>query len=428
MKKAIILIFLLFLIAELTFAHDGEIHKYIVFRAYQLLEKRYIEAGGNPQNLQEMRSKVLNNDGTQCNENNDPNHPIIRGAFREDVTDPIYGYLPILLTQTHFWKADDGDSQQNFGSIDNAFMKSKAYLFSYGNNYKWYEREYILYVILHREYLYYINSSLVDFYNTGLCKRIETNNIFGSFIDIVHPNSKNISYEILGRAAHLLADMSVPAHVHIDSHGDPEPYEKVYMKNNGKNLSTTTEDLINDDGFMPFLVNNYPDATIIKTLYYTMNQISSHFASDDKDGNNFLPEITNHILQKFDVWGQPLTHPASLIDQIDIAKKTYHFCIGATATLFYWFGLRTGMFQTQIKDLNFNCKILNPTLTIHADNSITLLPGFEFKGTDMLLTTEPKTSTGRRVISVTPEFAPNTTIVLDSLPQNLPIDTIFINN
>lgn len=256
----------------------------------------------------------------------------------------------------------------------------------------------ILYVILHREYLYYINSSLVDFYNTGLCKRIETNNIFGSFIDIVHPNSKNISYEILGRAAHLLADMSVPAHVH------------------------------NDDGFMPFLVNNYPDATIIKTLYYTMNQISSHFASDDKDGNNFLPEITNHILQKFDVWGQPLTHPASLIDQIDIAKKTYHFCIGATATLFYWFGLRTGMFQTQIKDLNFNCKILNPTLTIHADNSITLLPGFEFKGTDMLLTTEPKTSTGRRVISVTPEFAPNTTIVLDSLPQNLPIDTIFINN
>ncbi len=145
MKKAIILIFLLFLIAELTFAHDGEIHKYIVFRAYQLLEKRYIEAGGNPQDLQEMRSKVLNNDGTQCNENNDPNHPIIRGAFREDVTDPIYGYLPILLTQTHFWKADDGDSQQNFGSIDNAFMKSKAYLFSYGNNYKWYEREYILY-------------------------------------------------------------------------------------------------------------------------------------------------------------------------------------------------------------------------------------------------------------------------------------------
>jgi len=86
-----------------------------------------------------------------------------------------------------------------------------------------------------------------------------------------------------------------------------------------------------------------------------------------------------------------------------------------------------GMLQTQIKDMDFNCKIPNPTLTIHADNSITLLPGFEFTGTDMLLTTAPKSSTtGINYISPVPEYAPNTTIFLDSIPQNLPVDSIYV--
>ncbi len=437
MKKAIILIFLLFLITEFTFAHDGELHKYIVYRAYQLLEKRYVEAGGNPQDLQEMRSKVLNTDGTQCNEDNDPNHPIVRGARQEDETDPIYGFEGVaLVTSTHFWKADDGDSKLNWLNLTpNAYMKSKAYLFSNVKNYTWvvYIEKNIGIVRIAIPYIYSIKTSLIDFYNTGICVRAP---IYGVEIPpyiisevTTYPDYKRVSYEILGRAAHLLADMSVPAHAHIDLHIpilNPDTYEQDYMKDHGKEISTTDDNLINDDGFMPFLVNNYTDATIMKTLYYTMNQLSSHFPSNDVGGNNIVNNHTVLIDQKFNAWGTPISFQSTEME--DIAKKTFNFCIGETATLFYWFGIRTGMFQTQIKDMNFNCAIPNPTLTIHTDNSITLLPGFEFMGTDMLLTTVPKSSTnGISYIPPVPDYAPNTTIVLDSIPQNLPVDTIYVN-
>ncbi len=157
-----------------------------------------------------------------------------------------------------------------------------------------------------------------------------------------------------------------------------------------------------------------------------MNQLSSHFPSNDSIGNNVVDNHTVLIDQKFNSWGTPISFQYSVME--DIANKTFNFCVGATATLFYWFGIRTGMFQTQIKDMNMNCAIPNPTLTIHADNSITLLPGFEFAGTEMLLTTAPKSSTnGINYIPPVPNYVPNTTIVLDSLPQNIPVDTIYVN-
>ena len=435
MKKAIILIFLLFLITEFTFAHDGEIHKYIVYRAYQLLEKRYIEAGGSPQDLQEMKSKILNSDGTQCNENNDPNHPIVRGAFQEDVDDPIYHYIKgVTVTQTHFWNADEGENQLNWiTDKPNAYMKTKAYIFSNEKNYTWKVVFFSFVYLPVVEYIYSINTSLIDFYLTGVCER---NLIAASLLinseTVTYNDAKRVSYEILGRVAHLLADMSVPAHTLNDDHfnilgiGDPDPYEYLYFRVEGKKLFITEDNLINDDGFMPFLVNNYNDATIMKTLYYTMNQLSSHFPSKDKSGNNTVPANTDLIEQKLIAWGTPKSFQST--DMIDIAKKTFNFCVGATATLFYWFGIRTSMLQTQIKDMNFNCSLPNPTLTIHTDNSITLLPGFEFTGTDMLLTTEPKASSGSKIISVSPEYAPNTTIVFDSIPQNIPVDTIYVND
>ncbi len=40
----------------------------------------------------------------------------------------------------------------------------------------------------------------------------------------------------------------------------------------------------------------------------------------------------------------------------------------------------------------------------------------------------PKSSTnGISYIPPVPDYAPNTTIVLDSIPQNLPVDTIYVN-
>ena len=396
-----------------------------------MLERRYIEAGGNPQDLQEMKSKVVYSDGNQCNLNYDSNHPIVGGSYQEDKTDPIYNYFDYInVTSTHFWDSDDGEIAISdlgiFGSHNNAYMKARNYLFSYNKNYTWNVQ--IFWEL--KKYLYFLDSNLIDFYNTGNCLRKEI--LFGVPLETksaVYPeeNRKRISYEILGRVAHLLSDMSVPAHAHVDEHATSKDfYETDYIGKEGKKLFTSDSCLVNDDGFMPFLVNNYNDATVLKNLFCIMNQITQHFPSRDFDGNNDIDYGETYIInQKLNAWGNPLTHPDDPELDKAIAKKTFNFCVGAVATLFYWFGIRTGMFKTEINNLYFNVTIPNPTLMIHADNSITLSPGFEFSGTEMILTTEAK-STGRFSVPQVPVDIPNMTINLDSIPTNIPVDTLYV--
>ena len=432
MKKIFILPVLLFTFVS-SYAHDGEIHKYIVFRAYQMLERRYIEAGGNPQDLQEIRSKIINTDGTQCNLDNDNNHPIVKGSFQEDKTDPIYFKWEDAATFTHFWKADDGDYQKNWIVFPNALMKTYAYLFSNGGIYRW------TVFLKNREggestYEYIQNSDLIQFYLTGSCKRIYYNVVLwtkiyhGDFQTVVYPEAKRLSYEILGRTAHLLADMSIPAHVHIDSHpadfGDADEYEYNYMRDVADSLFADPENLVNDDGFMPYLVEQN-NRTFIRTLFYTMNQVTSHFSSNDKDGNNNVSNATMLIDQKLNAWGAAETKPTK--DVQNTATKTFNFCVGATATLFYWFGINTGMLKTKIKDQYFNTPIPNPTLLIYSDNSINLQPGFEFSGKEMLLMTGNATGGGRRNVPQEIDLLPDAPFMVDSIMHNIPCDTIYIN-
>jgi len=429
--KKIFILSVLFFTFVSSNAHNGEIHKYIVFRAYQMLERRYIEAGGNPLDLQEIKSKVVYADGTQCNLNYDSNHPIVAGSYQEDKTDPIYHYWKdLFVTCTHFWDSDDGDFAKSdfglIGSYDNAYMKARNYLFCYNRNYTWN----VQLIWPPRKFLYFLNSNLIDFYNTGNCLRKEIR--LGIPLDTqptVYPveKRKGISYEILGRVAHLLSDMSVPAHAHVDEHATSKDfYETDYIGKEGKELFTSDSCLVNDDGFMPFLVNNYNDATVLKNLFCIMNQITQHFPSRDFDGNNDIDYGATYIInQKLNAWGNPFTHPDDPDLDIVIAQKTFNFCVGAVATLFYWFGIRTGMFNTEINNLYFNTTIPNPTLMIHAANSITLSPGFVFSGTEMILTTEAK-STGRFNVPQVPVDIPNMTINLDSIPTNIPVDTLYV--
>ena len=143
-----------------------------------MLERRYIEAGGNIQDLQEMRSKVVYNDGSQCNENYNKNYPLVKGSFVEDESDPIYYYLSQTTTFTHFWKADDGDNQRNWViNSPNALMKAKNYIFAYEKNYTWFVKE--LYPFVTKEYIYTIPSSLIDFYNNGECIKRKVTTVFG---------------------------------------------------------------------------------------------------------------------------------------------------------------------------------------------------------------------------------------------------------
>ena len=194
--------------------------------------------------------------------------------------------------------------------------------------------------------------------------------------------------------------MSVPAHTHLDPH--PNICAHVwngikYVLNCEKsyNNNDTYEDYIKfninydasikygeencvisgDDGFMPY-ITCFNDYDAMYYLFHTMNQITQHFPSDDIEGNNNLPLDSNElIVQKLSAWGDPPTS----VNSIDIADKTLNFCVGATASLFYWFGIRAGKLKTEINYQQLGCEISNPTFTIKSTDTITLLPGFEFE-------------------------------------------------
>lgn len=131
------------------------------------------------------------------------------------------------------------------------------------------------------------------------------------------------------------------------------------------------------------------------------------------------------IDQKLNAWGAAETKPTK--DVLNTATKTFNFCVGATATLFYWFGINTGMLKTKIKDQYFNTPIPNPTLLIYSDNSINLQPGFEFSGKEMLLMTGNATGGGRRNVPQEIDLLPDAPFMVDSIMHNIPCDTIYIN-
>jgi len=364
--------------------HSKSIHQSIVTEAYNLLKNRYIAAGGDISDLQPFERYL----------------PEIKfGAKYEDEFDPIYGYHNIVpggvrngAPLTHFWDGDKGEDHgydvffnkidDGFGLsdfINNAWTKARIYLFGSGTNvhgYEWWDTYRNTTILLF--YKIDSNTSLLDFYKTGTCLLFDVAlNPLGkvSYYDWywIH-NPHSISFRILGHIAHLLADMSVPAHCLLDPHLNRDDYEEWTGNDNGNIHFLDT--ITGDDGFMPY-ITCYEDYDALFYLFFTMNQITQHFKSDDRDGNDaVLPQFANElIIQKLLAWGDP---PNS-IDKQDIANKTFDFCVGATASLFYWFGIRTGMLKTEIKLLKYEHKITNPSFTIKSTDTITLLPGFEFE-------------------------------------------------
>lgn len=94
-------------------------------------------------------------------------------------------------------------------------------------------------------------------------------------------NNKGKSYWYLGRIAHLLADVSVPAHVHKDKH---IPY--------------FVGDLDQIDSYEKYIEHNYtfwnfshvqkeplPSGWTLKDLFVNLAQRTQYFPSDDEDGN-----------------------------------------------------------------------------------------------------------------------------------------------
>ncbi len=103
-----------------------------------------------------------------------------------------------------------------------------------------------------------------------------------------YPNNLHLAYYKLGRAAHLLMDMSVPAHTLLDPHLDPDQYETFtgvsYKDVDSSSVNTDIPSSGQLTEYNHFTLAWY-DETLTK-LFYTLAEISNDFDSDDKDGNS----------------------------------------------------------------------------------------------------------------------------------------------
>ncbi|GAB3721224.1 hypothetical protein GCM10027594_01560 [Hymenobacter agri] len=195
--------------------------------------------------------------------------------------------------------------------------------------------------------------------------------------------SHPVALQLLGRVAHLLGDMSVPAHVHVHLHpcpaGQPDYYENnmggVWYDNNGifdceddpggtypaqqwtAGTAAQTGGLLQEIQCMP------TDMDRMRYLFYTTNQLADFFSSGvnepwffDQDwrgfgpswnnttlwlGNDYLPNGTNpYLAARY----AALTHEDH-IKYRDVANETFNFSIRAVASLFQWFSVNAGLMQ-----------------------------------------------------------------------------------
>ncbi len=240
MRKILKLMLLLVCVINLTYAHKEWVHRVLSKAGYNYLKLNVGE-------IWPLRDHI----GFSANGYGNDDEPWESGlisiaVWREDRDDPIWGHGGITdgvtPSVTHFWDADNGDNAQTlipgYGEYENAYQKAKIYLFgghriffkktSYANE--------IGQVILGRYYSY---NSLAEFFTTGKCYYEGYIDVAG-YSHLISPTltymdlntAQKYAYQLLGRVAHLLQDMSVPAHVHNDIHpcdiGDPDSFEQ-YM-------------------------------------------------------------------------------------------------------------------------------------------------------------------------------------------------------
>lgn len=387
MKYLYIFLLSVFFLSGHAFAHKQTVHQHIVREAFKLLKLSYPNL-----NTSEMEQYIGSTERKDPPKKSFGPGKIVSGAWIEDEYDIVYHYgigrLPLsnepwrheLLAAfgnerkaytsiTHFWDADAGPSSttrlwdnSSYGAWDlfceNAFMKISQYR-NGGYNCRW------LYdgVIpipgwpLFGEGYDFEYRSLFDLYNNG---NYRINGYLGSgfvFIEIGDPfwaqtgssTRKRWAYEILGRMAHLIGDMSVPAHVHNDSHACAEgmncddyeetaPYLHLYTADEVYNSTSTS---FGGTYINPY--NSWNGSDPLYYLMYFMNQISDHYPSTRVDGDNnydlSCPGLSGIMSNlgpapvKGDIDGNLLNEMQSTL--MPLAIRT-------TAGLLYWFLVETG--------------------------------------------------------------------------------------
>lgn len=220
----------------------------------------------------------------------------------EDYHDHIYDSEGQLVTLGHFWDADKGPDDEvsfwDFASSDNAWQKARQY--------------------------------------------------FGMAVGQYRSGNKPGAYMYLGHAAHLLGDMSVPAHAHEDAHCfDEDTYDDTYMSsNNGHNAEITSSEQrdLNTKAGPDMNPPGVDDE--LYYLFYTTNQVADFFPSDDadadRDGNygGWMNGV-NGVYTKLGM--DSVTWPTTSGDMWNedscrvIRQYSYFYAIRSTAELFRYF-------------------------------------------------------------------------------------------
>ncbi|MBI9069949.1 MAG: T9SS type A sorting domain-containing protein [Melioribacteraceae bacterium] len=334
------------------------------------------------------------------------------GAFREDVKDIVYNYgdepsppgvsealYYSFASVTHFWDADLGDNYLTnfyhdprvpYFDIPNAYQKVMKYV-----NDMWIG--YYGAIKVNKpdggvDYITGLNGRTISFYYNDLIEFYKTGEIYVIFAagqnvsyvesilyvdeDVRH----RIAFEILGRIAHLLTDMSVPAHIHNNAHAEAsdETYEKEYMhidvddspySNSNVNF-WDAQKIWNDFGDIinPYLSNDTP----LHHLMYTVNQYADHFAShlyNGDDNYNSNTELASHypvgIAPTSSItYNTPYSPYTKDILHQNIRDATFPHAIRAVAGLFYWF-----MTECQIEPIPLSGVNLTGTSTLYQDGT-----------------------------------------------------------
>jgi hypothetical protein len=180
------------------------------------------------------------------------------GSMHEDEVDHIWGHEGLYVTCSHFWDPDIANLSENndFAGtpVGNAYMKANE--------------------LLDGAFEFHTAQDYVNW------------------------------WEYFGHITHLIGDMTVPAHTHIDSH-DFESFEKCWILNNDKFREFTHTDaeiaggLVDiPEGRIQFILAHeaqgggyglgYDPRMYAKLYYlmYTTAQVGDWFPSDDGSGDN----------------------------------------------------------------------------------------------------------------------------------------------
>jgi hypothetical protein len=346
---------------------------------------------------------------------------VIIGAWREDIDDPVWNVGGIQCgfdpSSTHFWNADAGDGASidipmdlgnscpnPDGTIPNAYQKALAYYYGgwflgYGGVSPWLRvqkpnGDWLRLIPLAPPgpvYFYYGN--LAEVFRTKMLHTTflwlagmqnETtgeNEWYDGWVVLPPDLIDKFVWEILGRIAHLMGDMSVPAHVHNDVHPcHVEVFPKIYEEGDFYELwmggyqssgphctgqPTTTvhgydktwQDALSQGGFINVVGKENP----IRYLMYTTNQLADHFgslcdnASPEFDPQRWYPGDNNYFTtfggdtytefaQIMSTLGPPVTDMSEFPQSKETTSSSaYVYSIRAIAGLLYWFAREVGL-------------------------------------------------------------------------------------